>query len=1211
MSDPSHPFEHWKSDLTVLNQYFESVVANYKIYDGKKTPNTIYRSHGLYRQAVHGDCNIPMPKHMMSKEGMKWKYWNSFRGMSTDTAKRRFISFLGEVDPAIIDVVPCEEPPLGFPKTPDGQPICAKCNTRAGCHRVLYDARKFNLRQQLFETPEFATNTVMLKDWAANAMQSQRCIWGLHQPVAEYQVKGFDVWFSRVENKGYLPYVTESIFDLIRSLVYYHHQLAYDMMCNKDEYDEEEYNTQAMKTFSILQTYEEISGEDFLFELPCTNDTAPCNLRRKADKGVNHMHEVAINLPTKVDLNVYADAIHLKNKCLDYGIDPSTGVVGNIEERCVLLQRKIDEHIMKVERVAQCKARLIARPTVHRQQRSLIKIVQKSLSSDHIRRACEAGNVQRLLTVLRTGGDPNQETAHGVTPLLCLVLNGASIEQFIAMAALKADFTARNKFDMSALSLACVLSDSKLVHCLMKNGARITDVDSNKHTALHWCASVGFEDGIALAVSYLLENGGVTKTFINMQDKYGDTALMLAVKRRNGLICKVLCSLGADFLLRNNEGKSASMLARERGSTEIADWMDKRMGAGVVKLESAQDVQFERMVRFGAMQVKDLIQALGRGYAEAVEVSVKSMWLQSSADCRRDTTHRKEMALQEQVLYVNNRKRLLTGSNGDLARLRGLLEDVLRVIEQGTCYPSVCVSIGHMHLTPLLCAVLLSDSRSARLLIKEGALVDSPNVQGTTAIMLASWLHSVDMLVELLQLKGDADYRDYEGYSAFEYASLLPHDEEYEENLLAASVKGDRQAVKLYSTSDVFVLLKSCSVSELSDKIKENSLLYIKSKEDKSSQIRMLEMNGLTPVDGPSFDLKKELRNIDRRMGTSASKLPNDHGKSRDDSLVCISSLSSSVHRCFLCTLFVPCKHFPTIELYLKKAGLVSSEESSDMSQALVLVVPPKKVQSDFLIELNEVNKVFVKPNQVILHETGLDDRHTNRNLHLLNEYRDRLHKSMKTPLAPATSKLLVKKNRPMSPKDDKIEGHVLSAFDHALRPAPDGTGSAPDSIRSVILSKVLPHSGESNSTLSDKSPSPPRAAPSVIGSPVKSALKSPDSTIKKQLKVHFSENKAIEPAAPVVAAPMRDKVSSLFEKIRLLTTDEFSLSVLASWLQEYSSSEGTCGMGTEVDLDIDGVNITLDQILDNASGGSPVNSDIQRYSSHQTSLPPINNKDK
>ena len=104
---------------------------------------------GVYKQALLGDCIDPPPAELKSVEGVKWVAWHNCLGMDQPTAKRRFITLLSEIDPLLIDVMPDEKPPKGFPMDRNGVPICAKCNSKVGCARPLMDDRHRNLKQQL------------------------------------------------------------------------------------------------------------------------------------------------------------------------------------------------------------------------------------------------------------------------------------------------------------------------------------------------------------------------------------------------------------------------------------------------------------------------------------------------------------------------------------------------------------------------------------------------------------------------------------------------------------------------------------------------------------------------------------------------------------------------------------------------------------------------------------------------------------------------------------------------------------------------------------------------------------------------------------------------------------------------------------------------------------------------------------------------------
>jgi len=139
----------WRNDDGVLEQYFQSCVQTWKLYTGPRPPKKVLKLQGVYKQALLGDCVDAPPPDLRSVEGVKWSAWNNLRGMDASTAKRRFITLLSEIDPLLIDVMPDEKPPAGFPMDRNGHPICAKCNTRVGCTRPLMDDRHRNLKQQV------------------------------------------------------------------------------------------------------------------------------------------------------------------------------------------------------------------------------------------------------------------------------------------------------------------------------------------------------------------------------------------------------------------------------------------------------------------------------------------------------------------------------------------------------------------------------------------------------------------------------------------------------------------------------------------------------------------------------------------------------------------------------------------------------------------------------------------------------------------------------------------------------------------------------------------------------------------------------------------------------------------------------------------------------------------------------------------------------
>ena len=888
----------------------------------------------------------------------------------------RFITYLAEINPSIIDVIPCEEPPIGFPKAPNGIAICAKCNTRAGCNRTLYDDKKLSLKEQLFENEELHNDTFKLMEWTRHAIESQRCIWGLHRPIQKAEMKPFENWFNRMENKGFVPYDGSQVLSLLRDLVYYHHQLSYDMMQHSSEYSAAEYNLQATKTFKLKDAYKEVSGQEFIFELPCTNDNEACNLRRRADKGVNHMHEVLIDLPTKIRLHTYEEAAKLREELLELGILPASGVVGSIEERVAILRAKLEEHRQKERNVRAARERLRQRPALHKKERSAINAAYLDISSAHCSQACDAGDVNKALIAVRRGSDPNTESPRGITPLICLVLNDGRVDDYEELSKRKANFNAVNRNGMTALVLACILLEVKHVHGCLKNGASVFQLDAHGRTAFHWCALQSNEDGLQVLMSYITDAGGDAKAAIDARDGGGNTALALAAQHRNGLMCKLLCSQGADTLLQNFEGKTASMLARERGFSEIADWLDRRVGGGVVKLESSDDAAFERMMRYGAIKSRESISTFISLYARCAHMNVKHSWIVDAASCKKDLLSRQNTSRREQLKFVKQHYSFLTSQNEFKDTLHSILESILLDLKAGKSSPNVEGACGLISWTPLMCACVLNDVIMIRLFLKEGATVNMMNKHGMTAVMLASWLNNVDALVELLVHGGDMDKRDNQGFSAAAYASLLPPGELAARNM-ELSVVG--KAIKLFAASDVFICLKRHGLAGLADRVAENREAYLKSIQ-KTPEIKLLEENGLTDIHDPNYDYRKELKVLGDRLNPNiASVLPNP------EEVVTKPTDSPPVYRCHICTLIIPCSHFATPAMFLKR---FSTDELG-----LTALETPKGQLSPFQKELRATTRVYVKPPEVILMEAELADRKSDRNKVMVDEFRERIKK--------------------------------------------------------------------------------------------------------------------------------------------------------------------------------------------------------------------------
>ena len=215
--------------------------------------------------------------------------------------------------------------------------------------------------------------------------------------------------------------------------------------------------------------------------------------------------------------------------------------------------------------------------------------------------------------------------------MLTMLIAEAQTEQIEALLKLKADINYVNRHGMTPLMLACRMKDAKLVHVLMRAEANVyTHAGSagggkGKRTAVHWCALHGSEEECRVLADYVKGSGGDSlrmQRFLDAQSDDGETALMLAAKRRQGAMCVTLIQMGANPSLRNRAGKNACFMAKEMGWREIGEWLEKKVGAGVANMQTYSDVQYDRKLRFGTMKMREHLEVFVKTYLQMVTASL-------------------------------------------------------------------------------------------------------------------------------------------------------------------------------------------------------------------------------------------------------------------------------------------------------------------------------------------------------------------------------------------------------------------------------------------------------------------------------------------------------------------------------------------------------------------------------------------------------------
>lgn len=1011
----------WKNDSGILHEYFRACVINWKAYNGPKEEKVVTKLYGLYKQAVFGDCDELLMHDRHTLVGKKWAEWKKLQGMSKEQAKRRFITYLAEVDPLLIDVMPNEMPPEGFPVDNRGLQICAKCNSVVGCHRPLMDQHGTVMRRQLFEMEDLH-KPENLREWVQNALANQRCIWGVHKPISKAESKAFSEWYSRDENRGFFMYDSSNVMLMIKDLVSFHYEIAYDMQNNKEEYTIDETNAQTIKVLGLSRYYTELTGETFIFEVPCTRDIEVCNTRRVADKGENHKHPVELE-PPSVDYSPYENAVRLRKQCMDLGLDPHTGVQRDIEKRCAIYRERINAYFERKEKSDVAKAKNDLRHVEHAKEKQKVLSLAAKMLVKHMTNACADNDMDKMMSLSSRGCNCNVESPRGCRPLLSLMLNGATTGQVQTLIERGAHVNAVNRYGMSPLMLACRLKDIKMLHVLMKNGADEVGSEGSRglgRTALHYCALHGSEEEVRVMTDYVLEGGEDALRvvrYLDYQDSNGESPLILAAKIRNGLMCRLFIALGANPSIRNAQKRTAAYLARGNGHRLLADWLDTKTGAGVGSVETFSDMQFEKIQRYSGLQLKEMIQAFCKKFLNLLQDRATSSLLSCPSRTREYARVHGEKGVTEQsqlsnryFLFFIMKKPNSSQTGAVLEEMRTIVREIVEHLRLGNAYPSLESPEKPLPWTPLMCACAMNDIRSIRLICHEGADPNHQNRHGTTALMLSAQLNNVDAIVELLVFGADMDVVDNEGFTAIAYATTLPLPVALSRSVINVLYNGDTEGTKRLCAEDVLKLAMQFDIEEVKARVKAN---YEQTSDDALRREflhrSLLEKNGLSRIECMD-DMLGQMTGLTWRVDVDFNGILPSHSDDLSDTMnfdnvfgaeeeetfmgdaydhqAAIKAMAvqkedeaanPTAIRCPICTLPVPCKHFFKVNSVAEYIQKKLSGKADYFTQSKADITGASK-RSAVSKKSKMAKKMFDDLASNVLAEAGLNDRHTDRN---------------------------------------------------------------------------------------------------------------------------------------------------------------------------------------------------------------------------------------
>lgn len=143
---------------------------------------------------------------------------------------------------------------------------------------------------------------------------------------------------------------------------------------------------------------------------------------------------------------------------------------------------------------------------------------------------CQKGRIENVKACLQRGSDPNACDNSG-RPVLFFAISSGVLD---------------------------------LVEWMIRAGASPSAADKNGLNALHWAIESGNVD----AALWIIRSGLVD---LNAQTKKGDTALLIAVRKRAWAVVDALLQKGADPNISNALGVSPILMAAEKGDIEYID----------------------------------------------------------------------------------------------------------------------------------------------------------------------------------------------------------------------------------------------------------------------------------------------------------------------------------------------------------------------------------------------------------------------------------------------------------------------------------------------------------------------------------------------------------------------------------------------------------------------------------------------------------------
>ena len=399
--------------------------------------------------------------------------------------------------------------------------------------------------------------------------------------------------------------------------------------------------------------------------------------------------------------------------------------------------------------------------------------------------ACTYGHSNVVELLLNAQAGPNNQVSDG-TGLTALMM--ACIKGHIKVVELllnkKADTNIQDSIGSTALMIACINGHFKLVELLLNKNADPNIQDSDGCTAL----MLASEHGYSQIVELLLNKNADP----NIQDSVGLTALMIACINGHFKLVELLLNKNADPNIQDSDGCTALMQASQHGYSQIVELLLKDEADPNIQNMNGQTALWFANHRHDFQVVEVLLNHHANpnirdmhGYTELHFAVFCSMKRNSKFGFpSTEMTGAVEDYIKIIQLLIGHSSIDIDAVNDEgftslmCASRYGCTEVVELLLEAGA-NPNIQIKTSitmKNTMSDLPGDILLQPQCKSRLLLQyNNYLVKGMTINGTTALIFASFEGHLDIVQILLQAKAIPDLQNETGYTALLLAALKGH----------------------------------------------------------------------------------------------------------------------------------------------------------------------------------------------------------------------------------------------------------------------------------------------------------------------------------------------------------------------------------------------------------------------------------------------------